>query len=166
MSGSDALSAMPDQRLLEFGRTYLLRYLGVRRAAEWRSHWAPVDIRILSTNAGNSQLKWNQGKESYRFEGDIRVPSFFPTLLFLSRHQEGSFVEFLGLARTNDADLIVPSAVVAARVDDGMDMQLGRCRFAGKLPKALGEFFLKGIIQTVLRTEKDDTALGDCVGGR
>lgn len=74
------------------------------------------------------------------------MPSLLSTLPFLARNQERPFVELLGLARANDADLVVPSPVVAARIDDGMDMQLGGCRLARKLPKALGELFLEGVI--------------------
>ena len=87
-----------------------------------------------------------EGSESYRFERDIRMPSLFPTLFFLTRDQERPFVELLGLARANGADLVISSAFVAARIDDGMDMQLGRCGFARKLTKPLGEFFLEGVI--------------------
>lgn len=146
MSGGDALSALPNQRLLEGGKTYLLRYLGVRRAAEWHNHLAPVGIRVLLANVDELQLRGVECGESHSFERDVRVPSVFPTLPFLARDQERSFVELLGLARTDDADLVISSASVAARIYDGMDMQLGRCWFAGKLAKALGEFFLECVI--------------------
>ena len=137
---------MPNERLLGDGKTYLLRYRGVRRAAEWNSHLAPVGVRALLVNIDELHLRRVGGWESYRLEGDVRVPSFLPTLPFLARNQERSFVELLGLARTNDADLVISSAVVPARVDDGMNMQLRRDWFSGKLAKTLREFLLEGVI--------------------
>ena len=105
-----------------------------------------MGVRVLLANVDELQLRRVECGESHSFERDVRVPSVFPTLLFLARDQERSFVELLGLARTDDADLVISSASVAARIDDGMDMQLGRCWFAGKLAKALGEFFLECVI--------------------
>lgn len=89
------------------------------------------------------------------------MPSLFPALPFLIRNQKSPFVKLLELTRTNGADLVISSASVAAGIDDRMNMQLGGFWFAGKLAKALGQFFLKAVIQTVLGAEKDDTALGD-----
>lgn len=114
MSGGDASSVWPHQRLLAGGKTYLLRYLGVRRAAEWHSHLAPVDIRVLLANVDESNLRRVEGEKSYSFECDVRVPSVFPTLPFFARNSKSPSVELLKLARTNDANLVVPSAVVTA----------------------------------------------------
>ena len=114
MSSGDASSVWPDQRLLAGRKTYLLRYLGVRRAAEWHSHLAPVDIGVLLANVDESNLRRVDGGKSYRFERDVRVPSIFPTLPFLVRNSKSPSVELLELTRTDDADLVIPSAIFTA----------------------------------------------------
>ena len=119
---SSLLSVVPDERLLGDGNIYLLRYRGVLQAAEWHSHLAPVGIRALLVNIGELHLRRVDDWESYGLERDVRVPSFLPTLPFFTRNQERSFVVFLGLARTNDADLVISSAAVSARIEDGMNV--------------------------------------------
>ncbi len=86
--------------------------------------------------------------ESYRFERDVRVPSLFPTLFFLAPEQERLrvFVEFSSSLRTDDADLVISSAAVAARIDHRMNMQLRRCWLAREFAKALGKLFLESVI--------------------
>ncbi len=128
--------------------TYLLRCPGVQRAAEWRSHLAPVGIRTLLANVYDFRLRRFEGVKSYRFERDVRVPSLFTTLFLLTPEQERLrvFVEFFGSLRTDDADLVISPAVVAARIDHRMNMQLRRCWLAGEFAKALGKLLLESVI--------------------
>ena len=158
MSGGNASSTLLDKTLLIGGKIYLLRYLGVRRVLGWCNHLASVDVRVLLANVDGSKLRKVESENSYRFEWNVSVPSYFPSLPFLGKN---SFVELLELAITYDADLVIPYAVIIARINDRMDMQLGRRWLARKLTQALGELFLEGVIQSVLSTEKDDTTLGD-----
>jgi hypothetical protein len=74
----------------------------------------------------------------------------------------GFLVEFVMLDGTDGADLRVTAAQLSLRVQDRMDMELGRLGLSRQLPETLDQLFLDVVIELVLLPEEDDPALGDC----
>ena len=73
-------------------------------------------------------------------------------------------IEFLSLDGADDADLVVLDAVLAAGVDDRVDVQARGAGLSGELAESLHELFLEVVVKIVLFAEEDDAAAGDsCV---
>lgn len=89
-----------------------------------------------------------------------------PAALAVPATEEGVLktagIEFLGLLRGDDANLVVLAAVLASSIADGVDVQARGCGLARQLAQTVNELLLKVVGQVVLSTEEDDTALGDC----
>ena len=115
------------------------------------------------TSTGTRQFRQPQDSVVARhgLERDIRMPPVFPALLLGPRIQRRALVELLRLQRADDAYLIVRAAVLTARVRHRVDVQFRGAGLAGKLAEPLSELFLEIVVQTVLRAEEDDAALGD-----
>ena len=93
------------------------------------------------------------------------MPPVPATLLLGPRIQRRALVYLLRLQRADDADLIVRSAMLPARVRHRVDVQFRGARLAGQLTEALSELFLETVVQAVLGAEEDDAALGDWENG-
>lgn len=68
-------------------------------------------------------------------------------------------VELLGLLGRDGADLVVAAAVLARRVDDGVDVQLRGRRLARQLAQPLDQLLLQVVVDVVLLAEEDDAPL-------
>ena len=93
-----------------------------------------------------------------RLKRDVRVPLALLALP-LAALQEAREVQLFGRQRRDDADLVI-LVQLAARVVDGVDVQLGGGRLARELAEALDELLLEVVGYFVLLAEEDDSTLG------
>ena len=84
VSDGDASSELLNQTLWEGRKRYLLQYPEVRLAAELHSHLAPVGKSDIVNSRIRLLISVRKRGESYRFESDIRMPSLFPILPFIT----------------------------------------------------------------------------------
>lgn len=84
-------------------------------------------------------------------------------LLFLGAQLFGfsPLVELVMLDGADGADLGIAATELTLRVEDGVDMQARRLRPASEFAESENQFLLQIIGEIVLRTEEDNTSLGD-----
>lgn len=113
-------------------------------------------VELTSSCLGQLRQPQHSIVTRHRLKRDIRVPLRALGLLLSA---VVLCVQFLGLHRRDDADLIV-LVLRATGVHDGVNVQLGGFGFARELAEALDEFLLQVIGHVVLLSEEDDAALG------
>jgi hypothetical protein len=89
------------------------------------------------------------------------MPATFGALLLAREVDETLRVNFLGLLRADDADLVVSSTETPSRVDHWMNMQFRSGWFAREFAKTLSELFLEIVVEIILRAEEYNAALGN-----
>ena len=89
------------------------------------------------------------------------MPLLLPALLLGAWIQRRTLVYLLHPHGADDADFVIISPMLTARVRHGMDVESRRIRFTRKLSKALSQLLLQVVVYTILGTEEDYATLGD-----
>ena len=101
--------------------TYLLRYLRVRRVRTWLSHLVHLIIMYLAS----VDKVYSRGCREENFVASNVISECHLSVSFclFTLSLRRPLVEFLCPARDNEADIIISSTAITARIDDRMNMQ-------------------------------------------